>query len=75
DAQRGRSRGDRLAARGRVWCDAGLVRGRSVTLIDDVCTTGTTLEDCAAALRAAGAVVSQALVIAIANDDRACLAD
>jgi len=69
DAQRGRSRSQRLAARERFWCDAGLVRGRSVTLVDDVCTTGTTLEDCAAALRAAGAVVSQALVIAVANDD------
>jgi predicted amidophosphoribosyltransferase len=68
DAQRGRSGDERRAARGRFWCDAGLVRGRSATLLDDVCTTGTTLEDCAAELRAAGAVVSQALVIAIAND-------
>jgi predicted amidophosphoribosyltransferase len=75
DAQRGRSRDQRIAARGRFWCDAGLVRGRSVTLVDDVCTTGTTLEDCAAALRAAGAVVSQALVVAVANDDRRCSAD
>jgi len=68
DAQRGRSRDQRRAARGRFWCDAGLVRGRSVTLVDDVCTTGTTLEDCAAALRAAGAVVSQALCVAVANE-------
>jgi predicted amidophosphoribosyltransferase len=75
DAQRGRSRSERIAARGRFWCDAGLVSGRSVTLVDDVCTTGTTLEDCAAELRAAGAVVSQALVVAIANDREECSAD
>lgn len=69
DAQRGRSGAERRVARGRFWCDAGLVHGRSVTLVDDVCTTGTTLEDCAAALRAAGAIVSQALAVAVANDD------
>jgi predicted amidophosphoribosyltransferase len=46
-----------------------------VTLVDDVCTTGTTLEDCAATLRAAGAIVSQALVIAVANDDSPCSVD
>ena len=75
DAQRGRSGDERRAARGRFWCDAGLVRGRSVTLVDDVCTTGTTLEDCAAALRAAGAIVTQALVVAVANDGQGCSVD
>jgi predicted amidophosphoribosyltransferase len=68
DAQRGRSREQRLAARERFWCDPGLVAGRTVTLVDDVCTTGTTLEDCAEALRGAGASVAQALVAAVAND-------
>jgi predicted amidophosphoribosyltransferase len=67
DAQRGRSGAERRAARGRFWCDARLVAGRMVTLVDDVCTTGTTLEDSAQALRGAGARVSQALVIAVAN--------
>lgn len=68
DAQRGRSRTQRLAARERFWCDRSLVEGCNVTLVDDVCTTGSTLEDCARALRAAGATVSQALVAAVAND-------
>ena len=63
DAQRGRSRSERLAARGRFRCD-GRVGGRCVTLVDDVCTTGSTLRDCADAVRRAGGVVEDAVVVA-----------
>ena len=47
DSQRGKSRSERLAARGRFCCNSNRVASQSVTLFDDVCTTGATLRDCA----------------------------
>lgn len=68
DAQRGRSRAARLSARGRFRASARL-DGRAVVIVDDVCTTGATLLDCAAALRDAGAAVLEAVVVAIAPNE------
>lgn len=66
DSQRGRVREARLAAQGRFASEPSLVRGRSIVLVDDVCTTGATLEDCAATLRACGGRVEEAVVVALA---------
>jgi predicted amidophosphoribosyltransferase len=70
DAQRGRSRSQRLAAQGRFSCNAAGVAGLHVTLFDDVCTTGSTLRDCADAIREAGGLVDDAIVVAVANSPK-----
>jgi predicted amidophosphoribosyltransferase len=63
DMQRGRSRHQRLAARDRFRARASL-DGRVCTLVDDVCTTGATLSDCALAIGRAGGSVTGAVVVA-----------
>jgi ComF family protein len=50
--------------RGAFHCESTHLAGRHVALIDDVCTTGATLEACSLALRQAGAASIWALTLA-----------
>ncbi len=50
--------------RGAFWADAKLVRGKTILVLDDVATTGSTLSSCAEALFSAGAKDVFALTVA-----------
>ncbi len=63
-AQRGLNRRARLAAGGRFHLKAGAVAPELAVVVDDVWTTGATLADGIAALRAAGVAVVGAVVLA-----------
>ncbi len=66
DAQAGLRAAARWAnVRDAFYCrDGSLVTGQRVGIVDDVCTTGATLEDCARALREAGCVAAWGIVVA-----------
>ena len=54
----------RMNLKGAFVADGNLVEGKSVLVVDDVLTTGSTLEEAAKALFAAGAVRVEALALA-----------
>ncbi len=54
----------RINLLGAFRADPAQVEGRRVLLVDDIMTTGATIEQCALALKAAGAVVVDVLVLA-----------
>ncbi len=70
--QVGRSRAERQTnVKGAFVCaDPGLVAGQTVLLIDDVCTTGSTLFACATPLLRAGAAQVWGLVVARQDQGR-----
>lgn len=62
--QMGRGRAERLTAVRDAFSAVDMVP-RKIVLVDDVCTTGATLDACAAALKLAGAQEVVAMVVAV----------
>ncbi|MBI2935825.1 MAG: ComF family protein [Chloroflexi bacterium] len=54
----------RAAMAGAFLCQGNRVVGQRILLVDDVCTTGSTLDSCAGALKSGGARSVWALVVA-----------
>ena len=54
----------RLNVMGAFQCTDRQIGGKQLVLIDDVCTTGSTLDACACALQVEGAATVQALTLA-----------
>ncbi|WP_236709980.1 ComF family protein [Longilinea arvoryzae] len=53
-----------INVRDAFWANANLIRNKTVVVIDDVTTTGSTLRACASALHAAGALSVYGLTLA-----------
>lgn len=68
--QDGRSRLARLRAAGRFRLERGATQAPTVTLLDDVCTTGATARDALRTLAAAGVAVRRLVFVARTAPDR-----